>query len=75
MCRALEPELEKVARVKAGGAVVAELNVEAMPEIAARFGVTSLPTLILFAGGRESTRLSGAVQAGVLMTAIDACKA
>ena len=39
----------------------------ALPEVAARFGIQSIPTMILFRGGKETRRLSGARPAGMIM--------
>ena len=40
---------------------LAKLNTEAEPDVAARFGIRSIPTLIAFRGGREVARQSGAM--------------
>ncbi len=40
---------------------LAKLDTEAEPAIAGRYGIRSIPTLILFAGGREVARQSGAL--------------
>jgi thioredoxin 2 len=62
-CRIVGPELEKLARDKAQSVVVAKLNTDAVPNVAARYGISGIPTMILFHGGRESKRLSGAMPA------------
>lgn len=62
-CRMVAPELEKLAGAKAGGLVVAKVDTEALPDVAARFGIRSIPTMILFRGGKEAARLSGAMPA------------
>jgi thioredoxin 2 len=41
----------------------AKVDTEAAQGIAARFGIRSIPTLILFRGGRETARVSGAMDA------------
>jgi thioredoxin 2 len=66
-CRAVAPEIAKVAGQRAGKIVVAKVDTEALPEIAARFGIRSIPTMILFTGGRETKRLSGARAASAIM--------
>jgi thioredoxin 2 len=60
-CRAMAPEFEAAARELEPMARLAKVNTEAMPEIATRFGVRSIPTMILFSQGRELKRQSGAV--------------
>ncbi len=67
-CEFVAPEVEKLARSRAGGAVVLKLNTDEVPEVAARYGIRSIPTFILFRGGHEERRLSGAMAAGELAT-------
>lgn len=66
-CRAVGPELAKVAARRAGQLLVAKVDTEALPEVAARFGVQSLPTMVVLRDGRETTRLSGAMPAAAIM--------
>lgn len=65
-CRMVAPELEKVARANAGRWLVVKINTEALPELGARFGIRSIPTMALFAGGREVARTSGARPAAAI---------
>lgn len=65
-CRAVAPELDKLAEQHAGRVVVAKVNTEALPDVAGRFGIRSIPTMILFRDGRESGRLSGAMPASAI---------
>ena len=62
-CRMVGPELEKLASGHVGRLIVAKVDTEALPEVAARFGIRSIPTMILFRGGKERARLSGAMSA------------
>jgi thioredoxin 2 len=62
-CRAVAPELEALARRHRGRLVVAKLNSDEQPEAAARLGVRGIPTLVLFRGGREAKRVTGAMSA------------
>ena len=62
-CRMVAPELEKVAREHGQRVVVAKGGYRALPRIAARFDIRSIPTMILFRGGSEAQRLSGAMPA------------
>lgn len=59
-CRMMAPTYEQAAARLAPGVRLAKLDTEAEPEIAARFGIRSIPTLIAFKGGREVARRSGA---------------
>jgi thioredoxin 1 len=57
-CRALEPILEKLeSRV-----AVARLNIDEHPEIASRYDVLSIPTVMLFAGGESQGKVVGVRQ-------------
>src|SRR5688572_15266248 len=47
-CKMVAPELEKVAATAAGKAIVAKLNTEEVPEVAAAFQIASIPNLVLF---------------------------
>ncbi len=58
-CRMLTPVLEKVAVKLKGKAVVAKLDIEASNQIAAKYQVTSVPTLVVFKNGNEEGRIVG----------------
>jgi thioredoxin 2 len=62
-CLRVGPELEKLAGERVGRVVVAKVDTEALPDIAARFNIRSIPTMIVFRDGREADRLSGAMGA------------
>jgi thioredoxin 2 len=62
-CRMVAPELEKLARGHAGRVIVAKVDTDRVPDVAGRFAIRSIPTMILFRGGREAKRASGAMQA------------
>jgi thioredoxin 2 len=68
-CRAVAPELAKLAQQKRGALVVAKVDTEAVPELAARFGIRSIPTLILFRDGKLEKQLAGALSAPQLTQA------
>ena len=55
------------AAAQAPGVRFAQLDTEANPQMAARCGIRSIPTLILFRGGREIARRSGAMPAAELL--------
>jgi thioredoxin 1 len=58
-CRMMTPVLERVAQELKGKVVIAKLDIEQAQNTAASFQVTSIPTLILFNGGKEVGRLVG----------------
>jgi thioredoxin 2 len=59
-CRAMAPELARVAQSTAGRFLVVKVNTEELTDIAARFRIQSIPTLALVVGGREIERIAGA---------------
>lgn len=69
-CRALAPELERMARAKAGQAIVAKVDTERLPGLAGRFGIRGIPTLVRFDQGKETQRVSGAMGAEQLARAL-----
>ena len=58
-CKMIAPVLEEIAKEKDGALKIAKLDVDDNPETAQKFGVMSIPTLLLFKDGREVNRLVG----------------
>lgn len=58
-CRMLKPEVEKLAGELAGRARVAVINVDEQPELAERFGVSSIPALMVVSGGEVQEAWAG----------------
>ncbi len=50
-CKMIAPVLDEIATEQAGRVKVAKVNVDENPELAARYGIQSIPTLLYFAGG------------------------
>lgn len=69
-CRAIAPSIERLAQEFAGKAVVAKLNVDENPYTAQRFGITGIPAIYVFKGGRVVERLVGAQPYQVLREAL-----
>ncbi len=69
-CRMVAPELERLAKDHAGEVVVVKVDTEAVPEVAARYGIRSIPTFIRFDRARETKRASGAMRAEQLANAL-----
>ncbi len=65
-CRMMAPVLEEVARTLEPRLRVAKVNTEQEQGIAAELGIRGIPTLILFKGGREAARVSGAMDGRAL---------
>ena len=58
-CRMLGPVIEKLAGDYEGKAEIGKVDVDEQGELAMRYGVMSIPTVILFKDGQEVTRLVG----------------
>src|SRR3954453_21814292 len=62
-CKMVAPEISKVAAEGAGLFIIAKLNTEQVPSVAARFRITAIPTMAVFKGGVEVARQQGALPA------------
>ncbi|MHA7813904.1 MAG: thioredoxin [Phycisphaerales bacterium] len=58
-CRALTPTIEKLAADYEGKAQVGKLNIDEHPQLAAKFGVSSIPTVMVFKGGERTEQFVG----------------
>lgn len=65
-CRMVAPEVDKVAAKLSGKIKVTKLNVDENPAASANYGVTSIPTLIVFKDGKEVDRVVGFTDAVTL---------
>ena len=70
-CRMLSPIVDQVAGDYPGKLKVAKLNVDDSPDIAARYGVRGIPTLILFKSGKVKAQTVGAQPREALKEFID----
>ena len=70
-CRILAPTVERLSVELAGKLKVVKINTDEQPALGERFGVRGIPTLILFAGGRERDRVTGALPAPALRSWVD----
>jgi len=59
-CRMVGPVVEEIASEKAGALKVLKLDVDENPDTARKYGVMSIPTLLVFSGGDEVKRIVGA---------------
>jgi len=58
-CRMIAPVLEEIATEKDGQLKIAKLDIDENPDIAQKFGVMSIPTLLVFKNGQEVNRIVG----------------
>lgn len=66
-CKKIAPLLEEIAAEKAGKITIAKLNIDDHPDIAMRFNVMSIPTLLVFDEGELKGRMVGAKGKGALL--------
>ena len=71
-CKWVAPILDEIAEEHQGKIRIAKLNVDDNPEIARRFSVMSIPTLIVFRDGEEAARIIGAKGKGQLVQELNA---
>lgn len=60
-CRTMAPAFDAAAAELADEVRFAKIDIDAAPDIARRFGIQSVPTLVRFEGGRETARMAGAL--------------
>jgi thioredoxin 1 len=70
-CHMIAPVLEEIAKEMDGKLTIAKLNVDENSETPQKFGVQSIPTLILFKDGKLVERVVGAVPKASLVQAIE----
>jgi thioredoxin 2 len=70
-CRAVAPEVAKVARSLSGRLLVAKANTDVLTATAARYGIRSIPTLMLFNGGAEANRVVGTMDAASIVRFVE----
>ena len=71
-CRMLGPVIEQLAEEYDGKAIVGKVDTDGQGELAMRYGVMSIPTVIFFKNGKEIHREVGALPKGVFTKVLDA---
>jgi thioredoxin 1 len=59
-CRAVSPILDQIADERSGELRVVKVNIDEEPELAHRYGILSIPTIVLFKGGEPAAAAIGA---------------
>jgi thioredoxin 1 len=70
-CKMVAPVLDELATENEGKVRIAKLNVDENQQIAFQFGVSSIPTFILFKGGQMADRMLGAMPKSAFQSFID----
>lgn len=71
-CKMIGPVVEELAADYDGKAVIGKVDVDANPEVSAKFGIRSIPTLLVFKNGEIVDKQIGAVPKAVLSDKLDA---
>jgi len=71
-CKMIGPLVEELASEYEGKAVIGKVDVDSNPAISAKFGIRSIPTLLVFKGGEIVDKQIGAVPKNVLSQKLDA---
>lgn len=69
-CRALGPTIDKLANDFEGQAQIGKLNIDEHPQLAAKFGVSSIPTVMVFKNGERTDQFVGLRQYDVYADAL-----
>jgi thioredoxin 1 len=70
-CKMLAPALDEIAVEQAGRVKVAKVNVDNNPELAVRYGIQSIPTLLYFANGEVRNQTIGAVSKKAIVSNLE----
>lgn len=71
-CKMIGPVVEELAGDYEGKAVIGKVDVDSNPEVSAKFGIRSIPTLLVFKNGEIVDKQVGAVGKNVLAQKLDA---
>lgn len=70
-CRAVAPIVEEISEAYDGKIKVGKINVDENPSTTMKFGIRSIPTLLVFKGGEAVEQIIGAVPKGEIEKAVD----
>lgn len=71
-CRAIAPALEELAQESKGSVSLAKVNVDDNPQLAARYGIRSIPTILFMKNGKVMDQVIGAVPKSQMKKKLDA---
>ncbi len=73
-CRMIAPMVEELAQEYKGAVKIGKINIDDSPSAATQYGVSSIPTLMIFKGGEVVDRFVGVQPKSRLVAALDAAK-
>lgn len=71
-CRAIAPHVDAISQEYAGRAKVVKVNVDEEPELALRYGIQSIPTLLFFKDGKVQDMIVGVVPKQTIIQKLEA---
>ena len=71
-CKMMSPILDQLATEQAGRATIAKVDIDAFPDLQARYGIRAIPTLIVFKNGQPVNTITGVKSKGFLEAALTA---
>lgn len=69
-CKALGPTIDQIADEVGGNAKICKVNIDDSMEIAARFGIQNIPTILIFKNGEVAQKFVGLQQKATLLNAL-----
>jgi len=73
-CKMIAPAVEEIANENAEAIKVGKLNVDSNPAIASKYGIRSIPTLLLFKGGQVAEKIVGAISKDTIQEFVNKVK-
>ncbi len=70
-CKMVSPIMDEIAEERGAKLKVGKINVDEQPELASQFSVMSIPTLLVFDGGKLKTSAVGAMPKSSILTLVD----
>ncbi|MGB2953141.1 MAG: thioredoxin [Gaiellaceae bacterium] len=74
-CHAVSPVLDRIAEERTDELRLVKVNIDEEPELAQRYGITSIPTIVLFKGGEPAAAAIGAQPKGMIEKALGLAEA
>jgi thioredoxin 1 len=73
-CKMIAPAVEEIANENAAALKVGKVNVDNSPAIASKYGIRSIPTLLLFKGGQVAEKIVGAISKDTIQEFVEKVK-
>lgn len=71
-CKMIAPVISDIAKEYTGKVKICKLNVDDSPEVASKYGIMSIPTLLIFKDGKIADTITGAVSKSAIVNKLNA---